>query len=205
MNRRTFSTALAGLMLTLALPAPSVLANITAGQAAPDFSLTDITGKPHKLSAFKGKYVVLEWFNSECPFVQKHYESGNMQGLQERFGKQGVVWLTINSTNPKSSNYRDPARSQDIARDWKMKPAALMLDEDGKVGRLYGATATPHMWVIEPSGKVIFAGAIDDKATFRAADVQGAKNFVAAALEDSMSGRKVAVGGAPAYGCSIKY
>lgn len=207
MKRRSFLPAAALLTLTSGalLLSATAHANISAGQAAPDFALVDIAGKAHKLSAYKGKYVVLEWFNSECPFVQKHYESGNMQSLQERFGKQGVVWLTVNSTNPKSSNYRDPSRSQEIARQWKMKPAALMLDEDGKVGRMFGATATPHMWVIEPGGKVIYAGAIDDKATFRAADVQGAKNFVAAALEDSMAGRKVAVGGAPAYGCSIKY
>ncbi len=180
-------------------------ANISAGQMAPDFALTDINGKPQKLSAYKGKYVVLEWFNSECPFVQKHYESGNMQSLQKKFASKDVVWLTINSTNPNSSNYRDLARSREIAKSWKIHSAALMLDGDGKVGRMFGATATPHMWVIEPSGKVIFAGAIDDKATYRQEDVKTAKNFVASALEDGMAGRAVAVAAAPAYGCSIKY
>lgn len=203
MKRRAILIALA--CLPALAPHGAALANITAGQTAPDFSLTDISGRPQSLSAYKDKYVVLEWFNSECPFVQKHYESGNMQSLQARFGKQGVVWLTINSTNPASSNYRDARKSQDIVRQWKMQPAALMLDESGKVGRLFGATATPHMWVIAPGGKVIYAGAIDDKATFRVADVQGAKNYVAAALEDGMAGRKVAVNAAPAYGCSIKY
>ncbi|MFN0314331.1 MAG: thioredoxin family protein [Burkholderiales bacterium] len=180
-------------------------ANVSSGQMAPDFALTDINGNPQKLSAYKGKYVVLEWFNSECPFVQKHYESGNMQSLQKKFGGQGVVWLTINSTNPNSSNYRDPARSREIAKSWKLYSAALMLDTDGKVGRMFGATATPHMWVIEPSGKVIYAGAIDNKASFRQDDVKTAKNFVASALEDSMAGRPIGVAAAPAYGCSIKY
>ncbi len=124
---------------------------------------------------------------------------------QSKFGGQGVVWLTINSTNPNSSNYRDPARSREIAKSWKIHSAALMLDADGKAGKMFGATATPHMWVIEPSGKVIFAGAIDDKATYRQEDVKTAKNFVASALEDAMAGRAIAVAAAPAYGCSIKY
>jgi len=183
----------------------TALANISAGQVAPDFTLTDIQGKPQKLSAYKGKYVVLEWFNSECPFVQKHYESGNMQSLQKKYAGKGVVWLTINSTNPDSSNFRDPARSRDIVRNWKIQSSALMLDMDGKVGKMFGATATPHMWVIEPSGKVIYAGAIDDKASFRQEDIKTAKNLVAAALEDGMAGRPVALPAAPAYGCSIKY
>ncbi len=183
----------------------AALAGITAGEAAPDFTLTDIQGKPQKLSGYRGKYVVLEWFNSECPFVQKHYGSGNMQALQKRYGDKGVVWLTINSTSTDSSNYRDPARSQQIAKDWKMTPSALMLDPEGKVGRQFGAQTTPHMWVIDPSGKVIYAGGIDDRATFRPADVKDARNFVAAALDESMAGKAVSVPAAAPYGCSVKY
>jgi len=189
----------------LALAAPAVLAVVAAGQPAPEFALTDIQGKPQKLSAYRGKYVVLEWFNSECPFVQKHYESGNMQSLQKKYGDKGVVWLTLNSTSPESSNYRDAARSQQIVKDWKISSAALMLDLDGKVGQTYGARTTPQMWVIDPSGKVIFAGGIDDKATFRTADVKDAKNFVAAALDESMAGKAVSVTAATPYGCSVKY
>jgi len=189
----------------LSLAAPAVLANVAAGQAAPEFTLTDIQGKPQKLSAYRGKYVVLEWFNSECPFVQKHYESGNMQSLQKKYSDKGVVWLTVNSTSPESSNYRDAARSQQIVKDWKINSAALVLDPDGKVGQTYGARTTPHMWVIDPSGKVIFAGGIDDKATFRAADVKDAKNFVAAALDESLAGKAVSVSAATPYGCSVKY
>lgn len=201
----TRSLAAASLSLGLALLAPAASANVAAGQSAPDFTLNDIQGKPQKLSAYRGKYVVLEWFNSECPFVQKHYESGNMQSLQKRYGDKGVVWLTINSTNPQSGNYRDPARSREIARDWKINAAALVLDAEGTVGQTYGARTTPQMWVIDPGGKVIFAGGIDDKATFRTADVKDAKNFVAAALDESMAGRAVSTPAATPYGCSVKY
>jgi peroxiredoxin len=197
--------AVLSLAAALGLSAGAALANVAAGQAAPDFTLTDIQGRAQKLSAYKGKYVVLEWFNSECPFVQKHYESGNMQSLQKKYGDKGVVWLTINSTHPESSNYRDPAKSADIVKSWKITAAALALDPDGKVGQSYGARTTPHMWVIDPAGKVIFAGGIDDKATFRTADVQGAKNFVAAALDEAMAGKAVSVPAAAPYGCSVKY
>ena len=193
------------LLTILAFCPPTAFANVASGQSAPEFTLTDIQGKPQKLSTYKGRYVVLEWFNSECPFVQKHYESGNMQSLQKRYGDKGVVWLTINSTRADSSNYRDPARSQQIVKDWKINSAALMLDTDGTVGHTYGARTTPHLWVIDPTGKVIYAGGIDDKATFRADDVKTAKNFVAVALDESMSGKAVSVPSAAPYGCSIKY
>jgi peroxiredoxin len=193
------------LLTTLAPCPPMAFANVAAGQSAPEFTLTDIQGKPQKLSAYKGKYVVLEWFNSECPFVQKHYESGNMQSLQKRYGEMGVIWLTINSTSTDSSNYRDPARSQQIVKEWKINSVALMLDTDGTVGHAYGARTTPHLWVIDPNGKVIYTGGIDDKATFRADDVKTAKNFVAVALDESMSGKAVSVPSAAPYGCSVKY
>jgi len=192
-------------LTTFAFCQPTAFANVAAGQSAPEFTLTDIQGKPQKLSAYKGKYVVLEWFNSECPFVQKHYESGNMQSLQKRYGDKGVVWLTINSTSTDSSNYRDPARSQQIVKDWKINSAALMLDTEGTVGHAYGARTTPHLWVIDPSGKVIYTGGIDDKATYRADDVKTAKNFVAVALDESMSGKPVSMPSAAPYGCSVKY
>jgi peroxiredoxin len=189
----------------LAWIAAGALANVAAGTAAPDFTLTDIHGEPQTLSAYKGKYVVLEWFNSECPFVQKHYESGNMQSLQKKYGEKGVVWLTINSTSTDSSNYRSPAQSQDIVKSWKIASAALMLDVEGKVGHAYGARTTPHMWVIDPAGKVIYAGGIDDRATFRTSDVKDARNFVAAALDESMTGKAVTTAAATPYGCSVKY
>ena len=180
-------------------------AAIAPGQAAPDFSLLDVNGKVQKLSDYRGKYVVLEWFNSECPFVQKHYESGNMQGLQARYAQKGVVWLGINSTSPRHSNYRDPARSQTILNEWKSAPTAFLLDPDGRVGRQYGARTTPHMYVIDPKGTLVYAGGIDDKPSTSQRDIPAAKNLVAAALDESLSGKAVGTPSAMPYGCSVKY
>jgi peroxiredoxin len=197
--------AIASALLCVALcPAPAV-AEAVPGEQAPDFRLTDIQGKLHRLADYRGRHVVLEWFNQGCPFVQKHYESGNMQALQRRFTAAGVVWLAINSTNPKSSDHRDPQRSQTLVQDWKMAPSALMLDEDGKVGQTYGARATPHMFVIDSKGRVVYAGAIDDKATWRVEDVKDARNWVAAALDESMAGKAVSRPSTAPYGCSVKY
>lgn len=192
-------------LLICTLTAGAAISAATPGAAAPEFTLTDINGKAHKLSEFKGKYVVLEWFNSGCPFVQKHYESGNMQGLQKKYTGQGVVWLAINSTNPKSSDYRDAQRSQTVWKEWNGRASALMLDEDGKVGQAFGAKATPQMYVIDPKGVVIYAGAIDDKATWRTEDVKTAKNFVATALDEAMNGKPVSTANTAPYGCSVKY
>jgi peroxiredoxin len=183
----------------------AALAALGAGQPATDFTLTDITGKTYKLADLRGKYVVLEWFNSECPFVQKHYESGNMQGLQKQYTGKGVVWLAINSTNPGHSNFRDEPHSAQISKEWKMVPTALMLDKDGKVGQMYGARTTPHMFVIDPKGTLIYTGGIDDRPTFSPSDVKGAKNFVATALDESMSGKPVSTPSGRPYGCSVKY
>jgi len=183
----------------------AAFANAVPGKPANDFTLKDVTGKTVHLADYKGKYVVLEWFNQGCPFVQKHYESGNMQNLQKTYTGKGVVWLAISSTNPKSGDYRDPQGAQGVMRDWKMNPTAFVLDEDGTVGRTWGARATPHMFVVDPAGKVIYAGAIDDKATWRQEDVRTAKNYVAAALDEAMAGKPVTTANTAAYGCSVKY
>ena len=182
-----------------------VQAAAAPGQAAPEFSLVDINGKMQKLSDYRGKYVVLEWFNSECPFVQKHYESGNMQSLQARYTQKGVVWLGVNSTSPRHSNFRDPVRSQAILKDWKSAPTAFVLDPDGKVGKQYGARTTPHMYVIDPKGTLVYVGGIDDKPSTSQRDIPIAKNLVAAALDESLSGKPVGTPSAMPYGCSVKY
>jgi peroxiredoxin len=180
-------------------------AAVAPGQAAPAFSLVDINGKAQKLSDYRGKYVVLEWFNSECPFVQKHYESGNMQALQARYTQKGVVWLGINSTSPRHSNYRDPARSQAILKQWKSAPTAFVLDPDGKVGKQYGARTTPHMYVIDPKGILVYVGGIDDMPSTSQRDIPTARNLVAAALDESLGGKPVGTPSAMPYGCSVKY
>ncbi|MEO5718704.1 MAG: thioredoxin family protein [Chthoniobacterales bacterium] len=175
------------------------------GTAAPNFSLPDSKGKTHSLGDFKGKYVVLEWFNPGCPFVQKHYTSDNMQSLQKEFTGKEVVWLTIDSSAQGQQGYLSPEEANKQLTNWKMKPTALLLDPAGKVGHDYAATNTPHMYIIDPGGKLIYSGAIDSKPTADAKDVAGATNYVKAALEEAMAGKAVSTPSSRAYGCSIKY
>ena len=175
------------------------------GAPAPDFSLPDSQGKTHSLGDFKGKYVVLEWFNPGCPFVQKHYRSDNMQNLQKEFTGKGVVWLTIDSSAPGKEGYLTPSEANKQVAEWKIDSTALLLDPNGKVGHEYGATNTPHMYVIDPSGKLIYSGAIDDKPSTDLEDVKTANNYVKEALEEAMAGKPVATPTSRAYGCSIKY
>ncbi|MBA3650311.1 MAG: thioredoxin family protein [Chthoniobacterales bacterium] len=175
------------------------------GTAAPNFSLPDSKGKTHSLGDFKGKYVVLEWFNPGCPFVQKHYTSDNMQALQQEFTGKDVVWLTIDSSAQGKQGHLSPEEANKQMADWKMKPTALLLDPDGKVGHEYAATNTPHMYIIDPGGNLIYSGAIDSKPTADPKDVKDATNYVKGALEEAMAGKPVSTPTSRAYGCSIKY
>ena len=177
----------------------------TAGSTAPDFSATDSKGKKHSLSQYKGKYVVLEWFNPGCPFVVKHYGPGNMQKLQEEYTSKGVVWLGVDSSAPGLEGHLTAEQAEKQIKDWKMQPTALLLDADGKVGEAYGAKNTPHMFIINPEGKVVYAGAIDSKATPKPEDIPGATNYVKVALDESMSGKPVSNPSTKPYGCSVKY
>src|SRR4051794_4736773 len=175
------------------------------GSAAPDFSLTDAKGKAHELSQFKGKWVVLEWFNPECPFVKKHYGSGNMQKLQQEYTGKGVVWLSIDSSAAgKEGNLTADAAGKKMA-EWKMSSTALLLDQDGKAGKAYGAKNTPHMFIINPEGKIVYEGAIDSKPTANPADITTADNYVKAALDEAMAGKPVSNAVTKPYGCSVKY
>jgi peroxiredoxin len=183
----------------LALDSPAV------GTNAPDFSLTDSKGKTQSVSQYKGKYVVLEWFNPECPFVKKHYGSGNMQKLQEQFTGKGVVWLTIDSNAPGLEGNLTADQANAKMAEWKTKQTALVLDPDGKAGRSYGAKNTPHMFVINPEGKIVYEGAIDSKATPNPGDITSATNYVKVALEESLSGKTVSNANTKPYGCSVKY
>src|SRR6266567_293466 len=201
MKTKSILTILASLATTtlLALDSPPV------GSAAPDFSLTDAKGQSHSLSQYKGKYFVLEWFNPECPFVKKHYGSGNMQKLQEEYTSKGVVWLTIDSNAPGSEGNLSPEQAQKIASSWKTQQTALLLDPDGKVGRAYGAKNTPNMVIISPDGKIVYHGAIDSKATPNPADIPSSTNYVKAALDQSLAGKSVSTPQTKPYGCSVKY
>src|SRR4030095_1597526 len=178
---------------------------LSAGDAAPEFSLPDSNGKTQSLSQNKGKYVVLEWFNEGCPFVQKHYKGGNMQGLQKQYTAKGVVWYSVISSAPGKQGHGTPEQVNARAKEWNTAPSAILLDSEGKVGKLYGAKTTPHMYVINPEGKLIYAGAIDDKATSDPEDLKTAKNYVKEALDQAMGGKAVTTTATVPYGCSVKY
>jgi alkyl hydroperoxide reductase subunit AhpC len=177
----------------------------TVGQAAPDFTLKDTSGKSVKLSDFRGRHVVLEWVNPECPYVQKHYETGNMQGLQKDYTSKNTVWLTINSTREGHGEYKAPPVMADWMKSMKAASTATLLDPDDKVGRAYDARTTPHMYIVDPNGQLVYAGAIDDKRSTNRADVKTAKNFVRAAMTETLAGKPVTTASTTAYGCTIKY
>lgn len=188
----------------LAIAAPAVAAP-AIGQPAPAFTAKDGDGKTRSLSEFKGKTVVLEWTNAGCPYVQKHYKSGNMQALQKSATKDGVVWLTLVSSAPGKQGYVSPAE----AKTWKTSSGAgstaLLLDPGGQVGKAYDARTTPHMYVVDKSGKLAYMGGIDDKPVADPSSLKGAKNYVTAALSDIKAGRAVATPVSKPYGCSVKY
>ena len=204
---RLTALGLAAAALTVVLPLVSThTLAAQVGAPAPAFELTDSSGKPVKLSDFKGRHVVLEWTNPGCPFVQKHYGAQNMQALQKDAAAKNVAWLTISSTAKGASDYLAPAAlGAKLVKDWGAAPTAVLMDDAGTVGRAYAAKTTPHMYVIDPAGKLIYAGGIDDKRTANPADIPGAKNFVKAALGDALAGKPVATSTATPYGCSIKY
>lgn len=178
---------------------------VKVGDQAPDFTGTDSHGQTHKLSDYHGKFVVLEWHNNGCPFTKKHYESGNMQKLQQEWTSKGVIWLTMISSSPGSQGYVTADQENDYLQKMHAVPTAALLDPKGEIGHLYGAKTTPHMFVIDPQGQIIYNGAIDDKATTDASDVNGANNYVSDALQEAMSGKAVAVATTRPYGCSVKY
>jgi peroxiredoxin len=189
----------------LALSAGAALAGVEVGQPAPDFSLPDTNGQNHQLSQYKGKWVVLEWYQPDCPFVRKHYGSGNMQALQKEFTAKGVVWLSINSSAPGQEGNYPADKLNEIASSQGVARTALLLDPEGKVGHAYGAKTTPDMYIINPEGKLVYEGAIDSKPTTAVADLKTATNYVRVALDDSMTGKSVPQTVTRPYGCSVKY
>lgn len=199
-------TKLLTTLLTLAASTALFAADSPAvGTNAPDFSLADSKGKTQSVSQYKGKYVVLEWFNPECPFVKKHYGGSNMQKLQEEFTGKGVVWLSIDSSAPGKEGHLTAEQANAKMTEWKTKQTALVLDPDGKAGQAYGAKNTPHMFIINPEGKVIYEGAIDSKASANPADIAISTNYVKVALEESLGGKPVTTATTKPYGCSVKY
>lgn len=172
---------------------------------APNFTLTDSKGNAHSLADFKGKYVVLEWINFDCPFVKKHYDGDNMQNIQKEYAAKGVVWLAICSSAPEKQGHFDNAEINKRIADHKANMTAYLIDEDGKVGKMYDAKTTPHMYVINPDGILIYAGAIDSIKSTDKEDIPKSENYVKSALDAAMSGKPVATKTTPPYGCSVKY
>jgi len=185
--------------------AQAAFAQAANGKAAPEFTLKDSNGRDVSLARFKGKYVVLEWINYDCPFVNKHYSSGNMQSLQKTYMGKGVSWLSIISSAPEQQGYYEAADVNRLSAEKKASPTAILLDQDGAVGKLYGAQTTPHMFIIDPDGVLIYQGAIDDIRSTNPDDVAKARNYVSAALEEAMAGKPVSVPSTKSYGCSVKY
>src|ERR1700749_1077266 len=175
------------------------------GSQAPNFHATDSNGKTQSLDQYKGKYVVLEWHNHDCPYTIKHYKSGNMQSLQKEWTAKGVIWFTVISSAPGTQGYMTAAQEKAYITRTGTQPTAVLLDPKGTIGHLYDAKTTPNMFVIDPTGKLIYAGAIDDHATTDPGDVKSSKNYVSAALTEAMAGQQVATSYTRPYGCSVKY
>jgi hypothetical protein len=187
------------LMGTHAMAAPAV------GQKAPDFIAVDTSGKQHRLSDFAGKFVVLEWTNPGCPFVRKHYGSGNMPATQKAATDKGVVWLAVNSTERAASDYLKPAALDAWMKEQSAAPTAVLMDEDGVIGRAYAARTTPHLFIIDPKGVLVYAGGIDSIPSARADDIKTATNYVNQALGEAFGGKPISAAATKPYGCSIKY
>jgi peroxiredoxin len=205
MKHRSLVLATALSLLAVPVLAGNPAPVATVGEPAPAWTLSDQNGKSHNLSSFKGKYVVLEWFNKDCPFVKKHYGSGNMQKLQAWAKEKGVVWLSVISSAEGKQGYLTADEAKAEMKNAKMASAAILFDTDGKVGKAYGAKTTPHMYIIDPKGTLIYNGGIDNKATPNPADIDSSTNYVKAALTEALAGKDVSVKTSQPYGCSVKY
>ena len=201
LNRRTFSSSI---VLSTLAAGTAQAASAAVGKAAPDFSATDALGITRKLSDYKGKHVVLEWTNPGCPFVVKHY-GGNMQALQKEFTAKGVVWLSVNSTSKDAFDYLEPAKLMAWKAEKKGSASAMLMDDAGKVGQLYGAKTTPHMYIISPQGVLVYAGAIDSIPSARVEDIKTATNYLRQGLNEVLGGKAISTSSTRAYGCSVKY
>ena len=203
--RRTLLVAAMTLAAAVSLTPLVASSTPAVGQSAPAFSGIDTAGQKVSLEQYRGKIVVLEWTNPECPFVQKHYGSGNMQALQKEATAKGVVWLSIYSSAPGQQGYVHAAEADRLTKDRDAAPTRVLLDPTGEIGHLYNARTPPHMYVVDPAGRLVYMGGIDDKPTTSKSDVKGATNYVRAALQDLAAGRTVATPVTRPYGCSVKY
>ena len=206
MTSPLFSTVVVtALVFATSFVAGHAHSSVTVGQQAPEFSAPDTAGRLHRLSDFKGRYVVLEWTNPGCPFVRKHYESANMQGVQKDATARGVVWLAVDSTARDSADYRSPSELGRWMAEKGAAATATLMDEDGAIGKAYGARTTPHLYIVNPQGTLVYAGGIDSVASTRVADVRTATNYVRQGLNEALAGKPLTAATTRPYGCSIKY
>jgi peroxiredoxin len=212
MKRKLIVTSLLTLSLLVAggcgadaAPPPPPANAPAVGKVAPEFKAVDTNGKTHSLSQYRGKWVVLEWVNYDCPYVRKHYNSNTMQALQKKYADKGVVWLSIVSSAPGKQGHYPNDEQNALTKEKGAAPHAMLIDESGTVGRMYDARTTPHMFVINPQGTLLYMGGIDDKPTARAADLKGARPHVDLALQEAMAGKPVSVPTSQPYGCNVKY
>lgn len=195
---------ISALLITLVVSS-FAFADATPGQKAPAFELKNMKGETVTLVSQAGKWVVLEWTNKDCPYVKKHYESNNMQKLQKDYTGKGVVWMTINSSAKGKQGHLTAAEAMKQTKDVKSVASQYLIDENGAVGKAYGAKTTPHMFVIDPKGMVVYAGAIDDNDSSNPKVIPASKNYVAMALEAGMSNKPVTTATSKPYGCGVKY
>ncbi|HEX7154344.1 MAG TPA: thioredoxin family protein [Thermoanaerobaculia bacterium] len=214
MNRKLIVTSLLALSLLVAVGCeldadeyvrPASYVAPAVGKAAPEFKAVDTNGKTHALSQYRGKWVVLEWLNHQCPYVRKHYDNNVMQALQKKYADKGVVWLSIVSSAPGNQGHYSNDKANALTKEKGASPSAVLIDEAGTVGRMYDARTTPHMFVVNPQGTLVYMGGIDDKPSARASDLQGARPHVDMALQEAMAGKPVSVPSSQPYGCSVKY
>ncbi len=191
-------------LCSVLLPGP-VSAALGLGQTAPDMTLSDVQGRSVRLSDYRGRHVVLEWNNPGCPFVRKHYRSGNMQALQAEARGQGVVWLTVNSTADGSADFLTPQQMARWLAEQKATPSTALVDENGELGRAMGARSALHMFILNPRGELIYAGAIDSVPSAKVEDLQTATNYVRQGLKEALAGQPLSVATSRPYGCPITY
>lgn len=205
LTRQTFIAGLAIAGLSFGATAALAQASAKVGAPAPAFEAVDADGKPRKLAEFAGRTVILEWTNHDCPYVRKHYNSATMQTLQKDMAKEGVVWLSVISSPVGEQGHVDGATAKELSVKRDAAPAGILLDPNSKVARAYGATTTPHMYIIDPKGTLAYMGAIDDKPSASAASLAGAKSYVRQAMAELKAGKPVSEAATKSYGCAVKY
>lgn len=205
MKRIIYLTSIMLGCILLVLDPGFLRADVEIGKPAPDFSGKDTLGKAHSLSMYKGKIVVLEWLNHQCPFVRKHYDGKKMQELQKTYRQKGIIWLSIISSAPGKQGYCTPEEADRLTEENGAAPTAVLLDPEGEIGHLYEAKTTPHMFIIDKNGELVYDGAIDDIRSARIDDLKTATNYVQKALDELLDGKKVSVQTSQPYGCSVKY